>query len=197
MTAMHHVPSQVTASVMFSVLICGMLDAREPDLTALRPVAGEESGVEGVTPLKARFEDQRLHDLVHDGLRRSSLLRTLVSRLQPSDVIVYVRCDERPPAGIVGRVSFVSRIAGRRYLLARVKFVGDPDRQIAVIGHELQHALEIAGTPEIVDTTSLLREYSRFGYVRRVNTKGVTEFETDAALEAGRRILEELRNGGR
>ena len=38
-------------------------------------------------------------------------------------------------------------------------------QQIAMMAHELQHAVEIAETPAIVDGESLVREYKRIGYV--------------------------------
>jgi len=149
-------------------------------------------------PPHVRVEDTRLRDfLFHHGLQHSPLLRQLVSRLENSDVVVYVRCDERPPAGVIGRVAFVSRTAGVRYLLVRVGFIGDRHRQTAVLGHELQHAVEIADSPAIVDRASMYREYSRMGYVKRVGPDGLIEVETDLALQVGGQILKELRHGSK
>ena len=63
------------------------------------------------------------------------------------------------------------------------------------MGHELQHAVEIADRPTIVDTASMQREYERIGYVNHIaSTAGIISFETDLALRVGDRIFRELRN---
>ena len=76
----------------------------------------------------------RAEVIIRERLQHSPLLRPIVSRLEDSDVVVYVRCDERPPAGVIGRVTFVGRTAGVRRLLVRVGFIGDRHRQTAILG---------------------------------------------------------------
>jgi hypothetical protein len=67
--------------------------------------------------------------------------------------------------------------------------LSDP-RAIAMIGHELRHAVEIANHPEVVDNLSLSAMYKRYG-------KQVSEGEVYDSVEAiavGRTILQELLN---
>jgi hypothetical protein len=59
-------------------------------------------------------------------------------------------------------------------------------RVILIIGHELQHVVEIAEQPEIVARTAARAYSKKKAYLSSVG------FETDAAMEAGARVLEEL-----
>ena len=141
-----------------------------------------------------RFENTGARRLLLDAIPRSPTLRLLVERLDDSDVVVYMRC-ERLRAGLVGRLTFVSAIDGTRYLKVSLGCDGNRRRQAALMGHELQHAVEIADRPAIVDTASMQREYERIGFVNRLaSTAGLISFETDLALRIGGRILRELRN---
>ena len=143
-----------------------------------------------------RVDDKRLSHLLDYGRQRSGMLDGLMNRLEASDVVVYVRCDHTLRRGLGGKLSFVGMSAGTRYVLVRVGYLGDRLRQIALIGHELRHGVEVADTPAIVDTASFQREYARLGYVNRLASgNGVIAFESDEAVAAGERILRELKNG--
>ncbi|MFI5178188.1 MAG: hypothetical protein ACHQO8_06485, partial [Vicinamibacterales bacterium] len=63
------------------------------------------------------------------------------------------------------------------------------DHLIELVGHELQHVVEIARTPEIRDEDSLARAFDRMGW--RV-TAG--HFETDAARHTEWQVGSEIRN---
>jgi len=143
-----------------------------------------------------RVEDERLGPLLDYGRRHSLLLQAQIDRLEASDVVVYVRCEPRLPRGLTGRLSFVGKSAGTRYVLVRVGYMGNRLRQIALIGHELRHAVEVADTPAIVDAASLQKEYARLGWVNRLaSVGGAIAFETSQAVQAGEHILRELQNG--
>ena len=70
----------------------------------------------------------------------------------------------------------------------RIRIPGARFNLISALGHELQHALEIAAAPDVRDTVTLRTHYLRIGYERM----GRGYYETDAALEAGRRVSAEL-----
>jgi hypothetical protein len=136
-----------------------------------------------------RTTDRRLHRLVHEGLRTSDTFRGLVERLHRSDVVVYLECDGSfRPAG--GRLTFVSSVGGFRYVHVRVSRLMSRDQQIAVIGHELRHAVEIADAPEVLDASSLAVAYGRIGYTNP-RAPGLA-FDTHAAVQAGYQVLQEL-----
>ena len=137
-----------------------------------------------------RTTDRRLARLLQQGRRESATFRTLVARLVRSDVIVYLQCQGYGNDG--GRLTFVGSGGGFRYVLVRLGRVLNRAQQIALLGHELQHAVEIADAPEIVDTVSLAQQYRRFGHVSQV-TVFSTDFDTKAAVETGYQVLQELR----
>ncbi len=137
-----------------------------------------------------RTTDPRLIRLLRDGVRASDTFRRLVDRLNRSDVVVYLDCGGGR-ATADGRLTFISAVGGYRYVHVRVARLPSADIQIALIGHEPQHAVEIADAPGVVDSLSLAREYQRIGFLSPRITPGVS-FDSDAAVEAGNRVLREL-----
>ena len=137
-----------------------------------------------------RTTDRRLIRLLHDGVRDSDTFRRLVDRLRRSDVIVYLECG----AGTRwadGRLTFMSAVGGYRYVHIRVARLASADVQIALIGHELRHAVEIADAPAVVDGDTLAREYERIGFANAHQVTGVS-YDSDAAVGAGYQVLREL-----
>jgi hypothetical protein len=137
-----------------------------------------------------RTTDRRLIHLLHEGMRGSETFRRLVGRLRGSDVVVYLECGGNTRS-VDGQLTFVSAVGGYRYVHVRVARLASADLQIALIGHELRHAVEIADAPAIVDGRSLAREYQRIGYL---NTRAAQRmsFDSGAAVEAGYQVLRDL-----
>jgi hypothetical protein len=142
-----------------------------------------------------RTTDARLRRLLVEGMRTSPTLRALVERLEASDVVVYLRCDGNRLVWD-GRLTFVSSAGGYRYVVVRVARLTSPASQIAIMAHELRHAVEIADAPDIVDGPSLVREYRRIGYVSSGTSVAGIAFDSRAAVEAGAQVLSELRGEG-
>ena len=136
-----------------------------------------------------RSTDRRLRSLLEEGLRTSPTLRALVARLHASDVVVYLQCDG--PGAPDGRLTFLSAVGGYRYVVVRMSRFSRL-QQIAMMAHELQHAVEIAETPAIVDGASLVREYKRIGYVNTLSPLPGVAFDTRAAVRAGEQVMKEL-----
>jgi hypothetical protein len=157
-------------------------------LVGLPPVLSAET----VAPNQRRHirtNDPRLMRIVHEGFRASATFRGLVERLQQSDVVVYLESGGLGSSD--GRLMFLSKVAGLRYVHIRVVRLASNDGQIALIGHELQHAVEIADAPDVVDSSSLARAYQRIGYLNP-RAIGSVAFDSDAAVEVGHRVLREL-----
>ena len=156
------------------------------------PSSSVASGDEDVRYRRIRVTDHRLQALFDEGMRRSATLRALAARITQSDVVVYVMCDGDPRSGIAGRMTFQSAAGGLRYLVVRLVTLRARAQQIAILAHELQHAVEVADTPAIVDSESLAREYRRIGHVNpRAATPGIA-FDTQSAVDAGYQVLDEL-----
>jgi hypothetical protein len=142
-----------------------------------------------------RTTDDRLRRLLELGTRTSPTFRALVHRLLESDVVVYLWCDRADAAPSDGRLTFVSAVGGYRYVVVRLVRFHSRERQIALMAHELRHAIEIADAPHVVDEQSLEREYRRIGYMSRPPTADRRTFDTRAAVDAGWQVMRELTLG--
>jgi hypothetical protein len=137
-----------------------------------------------------RTTDRRLLRLLHDGVRDSDTFRRLVDRLRRSDVIVYLESGPGTRTAD-GRLTFMSAVGGFRYVHIRVARLASADVQIALIGHELRHAVEVADAPAIVDGDTLAREYERIGFANTQQLTGVS-YDSAAAVAAGYQVLRDL-----
>jgi len=106
-------------------------------------------------------------------------------------VIVYVESDCQMPPPRAGRLTFMSSVGERRYLLVRIACSLEGRAQIAMLGHELRHAVEIADADSIVDEPSLGEAYRRIGFRSTVMRAG-SGYDSRAAIDAGRRVWDEL-----
>jgi hypothetical protein len=138
-----------------------------------------------------RTIDARLHADINDGLARSSLFRELVAKLDASDVIVYAQSDCGMSRRLFGRLAFMGAGGGRRYLHILISCALTDDQQIAALGHELRHAIEIADAPSVVDTVSLGKQYQRIGFASHGVARGAG-FESRAAIDAAHQVWAEL-----
>jgi hypothetical protein len=138
-----------------------------------------------------RASDPELRAAIRDGIRRSDTLRRLLERLQRSDVIVYLDFDPLLRYGYDGRMRFMSRTENARYLKVGLRVQARRERLIAMLAHELQHAVEVADASEVIDAVSLARLFARIGSSNQSHEK----FETNGAVRAARKVNEELRGG--
>lgn len=142
------------------------------------------------TDPKLRAIDGAAARLIAEGVERSHTLAALVDRLERSDVIAYVEtesCRNKPWAG---RLRFVTAAGGRRFL--RIGVCAELRRtvQIAMLAHELQHAVEIAGS-DAYEVEAVRALYERIG-VQRESSGGVVCFDTAAAVAVGRAALKDV-----
>jgi hypothetical protein len=124
--------------------------------------------------------------LVRIAPRWSPTVARLLDALASKSVIVLV---EMAPLNVhlPGDLRLVGMAGSFRYLIVRVSSALPPWKQVAVLGHELQHAQEIALAPEVTDQKSLVRLLLAIGYAT-----GPATFETDEAGRVTRRIWFEL-----
>jgi hypothetical protein len=128
--------------------------------------------------------------LLDELIERSITGRALVARLEQSDLIVYIRL--RPLGSrIDGRIGLLSAAQGRRFFVVELAHDRPIDTMLVSLAHELHHACEIADTPSIVDTPTLLTFYQRVG-IRMSAILGQTTYETSAAANVGAQVRSEL-----
>jgi len=122
--------------------------------------------------------------LVADGLRRSETIRSLVAALEASDVIVYVDMVY-VARGPVAATSLTTANAAVRMLRVRISPILDADRALEILGHELQHAAEIAADARVRDAASLRAHSEAVGWATDASND---HFETKAAVSAERLV---------
>jgi hypothetical protein len=137
-----------------------------------------------------RVTDPRLRELIADASARSTTLRELLAALEASDVIIYVRFDRSLPQGSAGRVVLMAAAGGFRYLHVGISHDLSDEAQAAMLGHELRHAVEIAGASEVVDNPTMRHLYQRIGFL--IGVPGSDRYDTTAAIDAGHVVGREL-----
>jgi len=137
---------------------------------------------------RVRATDARLHSMLAEGLNRSRTFASLVTALNRTDVIVYIETMMVLPTNTMGQLTMMPLANGYRYLRVRIRADLTRREAIALIGHELQHAMEIAGATEVRDSASLIRLYERIGH----SSNGEHAYDTDAAEDTGRVVRREL-----
>ena len=135
--------------------------------------------------------DQRIEELLQEGIVRSETFRVLVQRLTGGNVVVYLR-HEAMPDGVHGRLSFLTATSGTRYVLVALTPDLDALRSIVVLGHELRHAVEVLEQPQIVDERTFVLAYEQATYRRKPSADGRMGFDTRAAVHAGLDVWKDL-----
>src|SRR5262245_32010984 len=137
---------------------------------------------------RVRSEDPRITKLLAVGLRKSATFGDLVSAISRTDVIVYIQPSTTLPTTMDGRLLLAVGPHRQRYLRVQIRLNLPPNELIALIGHELRHAIEIGESPEVVDDGSMIRLYERIGE----RGDRCNHYDTIAARETGRRVRTEL-----
>lgn len=162
--------------------------AHDPRVVTLPPAA-VAAAIFRAEARRIRTMDARITKLLADGVQRSSTFATMVAALQESDVIVYIELKPRLSSKLAARLLLQGVAGGQRYLRVQVRPNLPNDQMIAIIAHELRHALEVAADASVVDQAGLLSLYERIGY-RTASTGG---YDTEAARRAGETVHLELR----
>lgn len=135
-----------------------------------------------------RGASPRMMQLLEQAIKRSPTFAALVTVLNGTDVIVHVEEVRGLPLGVDGRLTFVHATAGVRYLRAQVAMGrGDVDT-MSTVGHELQHAVEVAIHENVRDEAAFGELYARIGD----RPARPDQYDTAAAREAGRRVRNEM-----
>ena len=146
---------------------------------------------EPASPLqRLRLTEPWLQPIVDAGREQSPSFRRLLDELATTDVVVYVQCA-RLRSHLDGELLFLTATAGTRYVLVRIRWDLPLPRKIATLGHELQHALEVARSPDVVSYATLAAAYERFGFARN-RAPDRMDFDTVAAIDKGLIIWREL-----
>jgi hypothetical protein len=145
---------------------------------------------DAVLPDHVRILDCRLTAAVASAAGRSATLNDLLQRIQRSDGLVYITAP--PPTGpatqLLGGFSHAVSVAGPNRVL-RIFVSGKvDDSRVAIVGHELRHALEVLELSSARSEAEVEALYDHLGWRTSAHT-----VETQEALDAGTAISRELR----
>lgn len=139
-----------------------------------------------------RATEPRILSLIATGVARSATFRTLVSRLDASDVVVYVE-PKRTRAALGGfLVHRVVTAGGVRYLRVEIEPAGADGRIVPVLAHELQHAVEVAQSPQVRDGDSMERMFDQMSVSFACDGTGCSE--TQAAMNVEVAVRQEMKS---
>ena len=154
-------------------------------ITCATPAMAERNG-----PF-LRTDDSRLAAALVRGRDESPTVRAIVDQLDESALIVYVS-----RGSLAGQTSastqLLSWTGGYRYVRVTLELDPDTDVGIAMLGHELRHALELADAPWVRDEEAVLSLYREIGYASCARPTPC--YDTREAVDAGRQVLIELRH---
>lgn len=135
---------------------------------------------------RVRGDDPRARWVIRTALKHSSTTAELVRRLEGTDVLVYVSVG--PKAGpFLAATRLMNGSGDVRFIWIRLSGEQRPQTQIELLGHELQHVMEIAMHPEVRDAEGMRALFSRIG-----RQHAADHFETRNAIEVGRMVRAEI-----
>jgi hypothetical protein len=161
-------------AIISTVLVAASIQAKGP-VVAANPLA------------HVRALQKDADEVIAEGMEGSATFRRLVNRLERSSVIVYVdlRPDMRDSIG--GSLRFLGKSATHRFLRVQINRADSKIWRVALLGHELQHAVEVADAEDVTSAEDLRELYRRIG-VRM----GADAYDSIAAREAGLTVRDEI-----
>ena len=127
-------------------------------------------------------ESRQLLDMVRT---QSPTLRGMLERLEKSDMITFIRMAPMFDR-LRATTRIVSAVGHTRFVLVSITTLAPEVDRVLLLGHELRHAVELADAPWVRDDAGMIEMYQRIGW-----RESARAFETNAAVDAGRRVREE------
>ena len=124
--------------------------------------------------------------LVEEAARRSPTIARLLRIIDQSDAVVYV--DLRFEVRGEGATTLLAVSPSCRFIRVTIAKTVTGYRRMEMLGHELQHAVEIIQAPDVRDAAGMRRLFSKIGWLL-----GDLAFESDGAITAERDVRRELR----
>jgi hypothetical protein len=136
-----------------------------------------------------RVRHAALEPFLREAIEKSITTRKMVATLDASDVIVYLELLPRMPGSLPAGLGFAGSGGRFRYLRIALNPTNTRRQMMAMIGHELQHAVEIAAEPTIRSRRDLQKHYKRIGIAGAVDDM----WDTEAARDTGRLVSREVK----
>lgn len=148
-------------------------------------------GCDAVLPDHVRILDCRLAVAVASAAAgRSASLKDLLDRVERTDGLVFLTAPPvtGPATRLLGGLSHRVSTAGRYRVLTIVVPGKVDDATIAIVAHELRHALEVLELSAATNEGDVDALFNRIGWHTSERT-----VETQAAMDAGNAVARELK----
>jgi hypothetical protein len=140
--------------------------------------------------LRVRSESVTIVRLIAQATERSATFRREIVAINATDGLVYVH-EARCGSGVLACLALTVDLAGPyRLLTVKLDLRRSELKTMSALGHELQHAIEALSDPHV---TNDLKMYFFF---QQLGPTGHGRFETDAAVQAGIDVFNEVRAHG-
>ena len=143
------------------------------------------SPVNASEPLTPRPLDPIASETFDRARSQSAVVRSLITTLESSNVIVHIISSRGMPMGVGGTTQFVTSRGGYRYVRITLAVELTTSGRAAILAHELQHACEVA-TSDANDLESVKDLFEKEGH------RAGDYYETRAALTTERLVKDEL-----
>ena len=136
---------------------------------------------------RVRSMSSNMADLVNRTAVRSPTVAAMLKAIEASDVILQIdfRLDSAVPRAMT---TLLGASGANRYVRMAINPRLPPRLRMELLGHELQHVIEIASNPAIRDQPSMRIAFSALGWADGPNGS----YETAAALVVERQVRNEL-----
>ena len=149
------------------------------------------------TAPRVRPVDTHAADTLCHGHRHSVTVAALIEALERSDLIVHIETRWFESHRVRAETRFIARAAGQRYVRISIDARIRGEAAIALLGHELQHAWEIAQARWVIDEARLTELYGRIGHRAGGGDGRMLRVDTQAGPDIERQVFLELRDAGR
>ena len=139
---------------------------------------------------RLRPQDTRSAQVLKEGASRSATFRTLVDRIEASNLIVYIGVAPALKSTLSGKMTWMTRAGDYRYVRASISSELTFYQMVATVAHELQHAVEVIEDESVTDERSLVALYRRIG--QPSSAAGSPGWETLAAQRTATQVRREL-----
>lgn len=135
-----------------------------------------------VSTARLRPQGAMATELLERARTRSPTVQRIIDQLEAGDVIVYVEMNDRLDPRVAACLTWMAATESRRIVRASIKPRLREREAIALLAHELQHAVEVLEHPEVRSSDGLADLYTRIGH--RSSPSG-RHFDTTAAIATG------------
>lgn len=175
--------TRTTRRLMVGMMMTGLLGAGRP---------ADAAGVDAPAIPRVRSSNAFIATVIKQATERSKAFRGLVETIKASDGTVYVE-EGQCGRGVRACLVAVTMAGANRNLWVKVDTHMRDWDLMGLIGHELQHAIEVLSDRTVTSGLAMYHFYLRVG---RPHPRHLA-FETDAAIEAGEAVRTEARKFSR